>query len=68
MRIFQSVREEYETSLVNGEEVVAGIPAYVLRPTSYILSPFIASPVFFYPPQSILRCPRVFLLDMGSGW
>jgi hypothetical protein len=27
MKIFLSVREEYEQSLLKGEEVVAGIPA-----------------------------------------
>ena len=29
MKIFLKVREEYEQALMRGEEVVAGIPAYV---------------------------------------
>jgi len=40
MKIFLKVREEYEYALMRDEEVVAGIPAYVL----FIL--------FFFPPFS----------------
>ena len=35
MKIFLKVREEYEQSLVKGEEVVAGIPAYVICHLSF---------------------------------
>jgi len=42
MKIFLKVREEYEQALMRDEEVVAGIPAYVL----FILFFFPSSPSF----------------------
>jgi hypothetical protein len=38
MKIFLKVREEYEQALMRDEEVVAGIPAYVLFFLAFSLS------------------------------
>jgi len=47
MRIFLKVREEFENSLNKGEEVIAGIPAYVMSTSISIfissLPPFVTS-------------------------
>ena len=57
MKIFLKVRQEYEQSLSRGEEVVAGIPAYVLvlvQISSYTLS----VPLTF-PSLALSSCVRL---------
>ena len=57
MKIFLKVREEYEQALIGGEEVVAGIPAYVCD-SIVLFSPLSNfSPYFCFYSQSP-RPPR----------
>jgi len=57
MKIFLKVREEYEQASIRGEEVVAGIPAYVYIAIILLCSLFNFSPYFCFSSQSP-RPPR----------